>query len=150
MFRLPEFTLPANALRALAILGAGLLPAACSPGSAPGGETEIVFEDTIPCADCPGIIMQMRFDTAAHTYTRNMTYLEANEDGGDAEFSNSGSYTTERGYKNDESAVLYVLEAAPSGGEQVFLASGDSTITALDGNREMIQSGLNFTLRKKE
>lgn len=149
MRMLSLFTFPAKFLRTMAVLSAGLLPVACSPGGGGAGKTEIVFEDTIPCADCPGIIMQMRFDTIAGTYVRNMTYLEAAEDGKDMEFSNSGAYTTERGYKNDNSALLYVLEAAPSGGEQVFLASGDSAITALDGNREVIESELNFTLRRK-
>ncbi|MFS8617665.1 MAG: copper resistance protein NlpE N-terminal domain-containing protein [Solitalea sp.] len=124
-----------------------LLTACGSLGRKSGAE--LVFEGTIPCADCPGIIMQIRLDTVERTYIRHMTYLEA-ENGKDLEFSNSGSYTTEQGYKEDRDALLYVLNDPPSGSEQVFLASGDTAIVALDGNREIIQSQLNFTLKKKE
>lgn len=137
-------------LAAAALCSASQLLNACGPAGQESAGHEMVFEDTIPCADCPGIIMQVSFDTADHTYKRTMTYLEATEDGKDATFTTSGAYTTEKGYKENESALLYVLQAPPSGGEQVFLAAGDSAITALDGNREIIQSGLNFTLRKKE
>lgn len=120
---------------------------ACGPAGKNSG-SELIFEGTIPCADCPGIVMEVRLDTAKHTYIRNMTYLEA-QNGKDATFSVSGSYTTERGYKGDDEALLYVLGNPPSGTEQVFLARGDSAILALDGNREIIQADLNFTLTKK-
>lgn len=126
-----------------------LFLSACNPAGAPGTGT-IVYEDTIPCADCPGIIMSIALDTADGTYTRNMTYLEATADGNDTTFSTTGTYSIEKGYKGDESAFLYVLEAPPSGSEQVFLAAADTAIIALDGNREIIRSGLNFTLRKKQ
>lgn len=131
------------------LFSVALILSACDPAGTPGTGT-IVYEDTIPCADCPGIIMSIGLDTSAGTYTRNMTYLEATADGKDRTFSTAGTYSIEKGYKGDESALLYVLEAPPSGREQVFLAAGDSAIIGLDGNREIIRSGLNFTLRKKD
>src|SRR3546814_18909271 len=98
-------------------------------GSGPGaGDARMVFEDTIPCADCPGIIMNVQFDTATHSYIRTMTYLEATDSENDATFTSKGAYKTEKGYKGDENVFLYVLEGSPSGGEQVFLADGDSAI----------------------
>lgn len=147
-------------------LAVSLLLAACNPSGRQNGEESgaadsietsglqeavtIIYEDTIPCADCPGIIMNIRFNTTDLSYERSLTYLEATADGKDTTFKESGQYTTEKGYKEDENAILYVLASADSGNEQVFLASGDSAITALDGNREIIRSGLNYTLRKKE
>src|SRR3546814_2822397 len=46
-------------------------------GSGPGaGDARMAFEDTIPCAACPGIIMNVQFDTGRHSCIRTMTYLE--------------------------------------------------------------------------
>lgn len=123
-----------------------LLLAAC--GSGKPGMNELAFRDTIPCANCPGIIMELRLDTAKGSYTRKMTYLEGGKDGEDTQFSTSGSYRTQAGNKKDKTAILYILEDAPSGNEQYFLARGDTAVTALDGNGEIIRNGLNFTLRR--
>lgn len=113
------------------------------------GESMVkIYEDTIPCADCPGILMNIRLSAEDSSYRRSLTYLEG-EDGKDISFADSGRYTILKGYQGDDQAILYLLKEEGSEREQAFLASGDSTLTMLDGNREVIRSGLNYTLRRK-
>ena len=101
------------------------------------------FNGVLPCADCPGIETELTLVNDDLTYTLTQTYLD--RDG--QPFVSTGTWTTLRGFKDDENGVVYWLDPE-SNRESYYLKTSESTIVMLDKNQEMIMSDLNFTLTK--
>ncbi len=99
------------------------------------------FKGTLPCADCPGIVTEITFINDNLLYHETDTYMERNVTN-----QLTGSYTTDRGYKEDDDATVYVLDDDKRGHERRFLKLNDSTILMLDGKVEIIHTTLNYQL----
>ena len=101
------------------------------------------FKGTLLCADCPGIVTEITIINDNLTYRETDTYLERN-------VSNklTGSSNTERGYKKNEAATVYVLDDDKPGHERRFLKLNDTTILVLDGNSEIIDTTSFYKLYK--
>jgi copper homeostasis protein (lipoprotein) len=102
-----------------------------------------VYRGTLPCADCPGIVTEILFDSHNVTYREKDVYLERN-----VEKNSSGSYNTERGYKKDRNAVVFVLDDDQPEKERRFLKLNDTTLLMLDGEGEVIDTTSSFKLYK--
>jgi copper homeostasis protein (lipoprotein) len=101
------------------------------------------FKGILPCADCPGIETELTLVNDDLRYVMKERYIDRSV----TPRVSTGEWTTLRGYKDDEDAVVYWLDPE-SDHEQYFLKTSDSTILMLDRNEERIQSSLNFTLTK--
>lgn len=101
------------------------------------------FKGILPCADCPGIETELTIVNDNLRYVMKERYIDRSV----TPRITTGEWTTVRGYKDDEDAVVYWLDPE-SDHEQYFLKTSDSTILMLDRNEERIQSSLNFTLTK--
>src|SRR5438128_1967812 len=101
------------------------------------------FEGTLLCADCPGIITEIVFINDNLSYHETNTYLERN-----VTTKLSGSYTTDRGYKADDDATVYVLDDDKAGHERRFLKLDDNTLLMLDQNGEIIDTTSKYKLAR--
>lgn len=93
------------------------------------------FKGTLRCADCPGIITEITFINDNLSYHEQDSYIDrkvVNE--------LSGSYTTDRGYKSDDDATVYVLDDDKPGHERRFLKLNDNILLILDANGDVIDS----------
>jgi copper homeostasis protein (lipoprotein) len=101
------------------------------------------YKGTLPCADCPGIITEITFINDSLIYRESNTYI-------DRKTTNvlTGSYTTDRGYKSDDDATVYVLDDNKPGNERWFLKLNDSTLLMLDQKEEIIDSSIRHKLFK--
>jgi len=101
------------------------------------------FKGILPCADCPGIETELTLVNDDLRYVMKERYIDRSV----TPRITTGTWSTLRGYKDDENAVIYWLDPE-SEREQYFLKTSDSTILMLDRSEERIQSPLNFTLKK--
>jgi uncharacterized lipoprotein NlpE involved in copper resistance len=102
-----------------------------------------VYRGTLRCADCPGIVTEILFDSHSVKYREKDVYLERN-----VERNSSGSYNTERGYKKDRNAVVFVLDDDQPEKERRFLKLNDITLLMLDGDGGVIDTTSSFKLYK--
>lgn len=111
-----------------------------------------VYRGTIPCADCPGIAMELKlkdnFTVESYKFELKETYLEA-ENGKDKSYETKGLYNFWRGNSNDENATIIVLnDDSAESAKRFFLQLGDSVLKVVDNKGDEIQSDLNFSLRR--
>jgi uncharacterized lipoprotein NlpE involved in copper resistance len=104
-----------------------------------------VFKGTLVCGDCPGITTELTFINDILTFKENDTYLGRN-----VTLQLSGSYTTDRGYKKDDNATVYVLDDDKPGHERRFLRLNDTTLLMLGSDAEIIDTTLYYKLFKKK
>jgi copper homeostasis protein (lipoprotein) len=114
----------------------------------PNGAIFAVYEGTLPCADCGGILTELTLFADGTRYGLKQTYLATKD--GDNKVESSGAWTTTRGLGPDTSAVVFVIAPGTASDTMRFLVTGDKTIEVLgqDGNR--IASDLNYTLTRKD
>ncbi|POY35304.1 hypothetical protein C3K47_16095 [Solitalea longa] len=102
------------------------------------------YHGTLPCADCGGITTELSL-YEDNTYELSEVY-QGKGDG--KPFLSRGNYTTDKGFENDDKAVLYVLDYDRQGHERYFLKS-NSELIMLDRTGKRIKSVHNYTLVKK-
>lgn len=111
-----------------------------------------IYKGTIPCADCPGIVMELKlkdnFTVESYQFELKETYLEA-ENGKDKSYESKGMYNFWRGNSKDENATIIVLnDDSAESAKRFFLQLGDSVLKIVDNKGDEIDSKLNFSLRK--
>jgi len=109
----------------------------------------LVYEGTIPCADCQGIKMRLKLENRSgaddKTYELTETYLGTKE--GDRNYQSRGIYQITYGHGNDPSAILITL-VNKNNAQRVFMQEDSEDLTLLDKDANKIKSGQNHTLRK--
>lgn len=111
-----------------------------------------VYEGVLPCGDCGGIKTELTLyqdpaNSDNNSYTLKETYLGGKT--GDTSFTSNGKWDVLKGIKTDASAAVYFLNYDRPDDSRYFLKKGDTTILMLDKEQNIIQSSLNYTLRKK-
>lgn len=129
----------ANFFSALAL---SLLFAACRAGGGheagrevPSFHTPAVFQDTIPCADCPGIVETIRLEPDS-TYLLQRIYMEA-ENGENRSFTDFGRWSREDSLR----LTLYTADRPMR-----YRLTDRGTLRMLDVNGNEIHSPLNYDL----
>ena len=109
----------------------------------------LVYEGTIPCADCEGIRMRLKLENRSgaddKTYELTETYLGTKE--GNRNFQSRGVYQITYGYENDPTAILITL-VDKNNSQRVFKQEESEDLTLLDKQSKKISSQLNYTLNK--
>ena len=111
------------------------------------GKLLAAYHGVLPCADCPGIDTTIKLfgDDAQATHgvymTRNV-YQERN-----TSYTDTGTWTLEKGTPDDASAGVYVLKPKKGNGVTNYLRVGDDEIKQLDNNRKPFGGTVNFSLK---
>jgi heat shock protein HslJ len=95
------------------------------------------YSGVVPCADCPGIEMELTLNTDS-TYTLQMTYQERA-----SVYSNSGSFTW------DNTGTKITLKDMGEFGSDLYLVQ-ENKLILLDADGNLIESDHNYTLSKTE
>lgn len=131
-----------------------LLLCACNyfkhPTPKPSAKPWGVFEGILPCADCSGLKTELTIYDGltfeSYRYILKETYLDAPH--GDVVNVRQGAYNFERGNSTDDDAVIYVLDP-DSAHSRRFQKLNDSTMLAVDSAGNVIDSTVNFVLKRK-
>lgn len=106
----------------------------------------IVYEDTVPAADCPGIVYTVTLDTVNGTFTIKETYLEA-ENGKDQTFNYSGKLATKQPAAGGDTYLT--LKDDKHGDTYTFKVMGDSVLRMVNDQLEEPASAANYDLHRK-
>lgn len=112
---------------------------AASPAPAPVAQNLVgTFADTLPCADCPGILTELTLN-ADSTYVLRETYLGKNNN---QPLENRRSQWRVRGQ---------VLTLPPNGDNPVrrYLVAGPNQLRLLDRDGHVIESHLDYSLERR-
>ena len=107
------------------------------------------YTGTLPCADCPGIVVELTLATNANTddplqYREHRTYLEANENGA-VTFVATGTWEIHRTDELFSERILYHLH--PDQSDVVFrYRLVNNTLRLLDQSGNDIESILNYAI----
>jgi uncharacterized lipoprotein NlpE involved in copper resistance len=100
-----------------------------------------VYKGTLQCADCPGIVTELKLNSHTLFYAESDRYLEKR-----VTKHQRGKFNTERGYKKDKNATVYVLDVDKPGHERRFLKINEDTILMLDSRGDVIGRSSKFKL----
>lgn len=110
------------------------------------------YSGQIPAADCPGIIYDLTLYNQQYSgdgvFALTMTYIEA-ENGKDLSFDSYGRWGTLRGDATDKNATVYELREFGSNQRPTYMLYQVDSLTMLDAELGKIQSGFNYTIKKK-
>ncbi len=116
----------------------------------------LIFSGVLPCADCPGIETTLKldfggFDNMEHyKYELTRVYQGSKSDG--KPFVETGNFNMERGFDEDQNATVYVLNWDKNISDRkyyVIYSNDPQTIHQLDMEGHKMESGLNYSLKKK-
>jgi uncharacterized lipoprotein NlpE involved in copper resistance len=112
------------------------------------GKLLATYHGVLPCADCLGMDTTVKLfgadAEATHgVYMTKNTYQERN-----SSYTETGTWTLEKGTPDDASASVYVLKNKTGNGVTNFLSVGDDEIKQLDNNRKPFTGTVNFTLKR--
>ena len=119
--------------------------AACAPP--PHGKLFGHFTGLLPCADCPGIHIDLTLYSGPATYDLKQTYENSRH--GNPTYTEQGTWLIERGTAKDPKAVVYELDPAHSHSKQFYLRADKNTLLLLDANREELPPQLPHTLKRR-
>ena len=109
----------------------------------------IIYEGTIPCADCQGILMRLKLQNKPgqddNSYELSETYQGTKD--GNRVYQSRGSYQISYGYANDPSVILITLQGLDNV-KRVFYQENSQALTLLDKEGRKIISQQNYTLKK--
>ncbi len=116
----------------------------CVAAKKPG--PPVVYEGELPCKGCKGVttILTLKGDM---TFSLKETFLFLKERERVVEI--KGKWAPLKGFKNDNTAILYRLLPDNSGDILYFLMTDGKTIRKLNKNGEIIKSNRNYFLMKK-
>lgn len=108
------------------------------------------YTGVIPCADCPGIAMELKikdaFTIESYQFELKETYLEA-ENGKDKCFVSKGMYNFWRGNSKDPDATIIVLnDDSAEQAKRLFLKISENELKVVNNKGEEADSKLNFSL----
>jgi copper homeostasis protein (lipoprotein) len=107
------------------------------------------YRGVLPCADCPGIDTTVRLFAPADggeshgRYLIRRAYQERK-----SSYTETGTWTLEKGTPDDASASVYVLKPKTGNGVTNFLRVGDDGIKQLDNDRKPFSGSVNFSLKR--
>ncbi len=110
-------------------------------------ETVSVYQGVIPCADCEGIRVTLKLNIVKNTFEEALDYLGRNNS-----FVTKGNFNTERGFGDDNNATVFILNWDKPEKEQsyyMYYSKDPSTLYKLNLKKELIDSQLNYTLKKQ-
>lgn len=109
----------------------------------------LVYEGTIPCADCKGINMRLKLENRSgaddKAYELTETYIGTKE--GDRNYQSRGVYQITYGHGNDPSAILITL-VDKNNAQRVFMQDESENLKLLDKDGKKIRNENNYTLSK--
>jgi len=113
------------------------------------GKLLAAYHGVLPCADCPGIDTTVRLFAAADgaeghgQYLIRRSYQERK-----SSYTEAGTWTLEKGTRDEASASVYVLKPKTGRGVTTFLRVGDDEIKQLDNDRKPFGGSVNFSLKR--
>ncbi len=110
------------------------------------------YKGIIPCADCPGIEIELSlkdaFKLENYLFELKEIYLEA-ENGKNKSFVSNGTYNYRRGNSNDADATIIVLnDDSTEGAKSYFLKVSENELKFVNKNGDEFDSKLNYSLIK--
>lgn len=114
----------------------------------PHGKVFGHFAGLLPCADCPGIQVDLTFYSGPATYELKQTYESSRH--GNPTYTEQGTWLIERGTAKNPKAIVYELHPAHSQSKQFYLRSDKNTLLLLDANREELPPSLPHTLKRTD
>ena len=115
----------------------------------------IVYDDTLPCADCEGIKTRLTLyqnkSKNRYTYSLQEVYLGQ---GSDKTFETKGIWSALKGTPQDPKAIVYQLDVQnddPEDGDVInYLVVDKNTIKLIDDEMNEFESKSSYTLTRKE
>jgi len=110
----------------------------------------LVFEGSLPCADCAGIETILRIDRLNNKYELSSIYKGKSPE---RKLKVKGNLNTERGLENDPDGTIYVLNWDKPQNEQTYygyFSKNPEKIYMLDRNKKVIKSKLDYSLELNE
>jgi copper homeostasis protein (lipoprotein) len=107
------------------------------------------YHGVLPCADCPGIDTTVRLFAAPDgaeghgRYLIRRAYQERK-----SSYTETGTWTLEKGTPDDASASVYVLKPQSGSGVTNFMRVGDAEIKQIDSDRKPFSGTVNFSLKR--
>jgi len=105
-----------------------------------------IYEGELPCKGCKGVTTMLTLNSDL-TYTMSETFHFSGEK--DRYAVVKGRWVPLKGFKNDNSAIVYRLLPDNNGDIMYFLMPDAKSIRKLNRNGEIIKSKKNYILRKK-
>ncbi len=110
------------------------------------------YEGVLPCADCGGIKTELTFyqdisNDENNVYILKETYLT--DKTGDTTFTSQGKWDILKGVQDNDTATVFSLNYDEPDDITYYLLTG-TDIMLLDKDQKIIDSNLNYTLRRKE
>jgi hypothetical protein len=106
------------------------------------------YHGVLPCADCPGIDTTVELFAAAAQATHGRYLIKHVYQERKSSYTETGTWTLEKGTPDDASASVYVLKPKTGSGSTNFLSVGDDEIKQLDNNRRPFTGTINFSLKR--
>ncbi|WP_426484802.1 copper resistance protein NlpE [Flavobacterium sp. 2] len=118
-------------------------------------ENVLVYEGTLPCADCSGIQTVLKIDLGNGTMEAQKFEISSVYKGKspEKEFVEKGNFNTERGLENDPNGTIFILNWDKPTEKQMYygyLSTDKSKIYMLDRDKKIIKSELNYSLELKK
>ncbi|WP_281232946.1 copper resistance protein NlpE [Flavobacterium gelatinilyticum] len=113
-------------------------------------ETILVYEGTLPCADCEGIETVLKIDIVDNKFELSSVYKGKSPE---KNLVQKGNVNTERGLEKDQDGTIYVLNWNKPETEQVYYgyySNNPEKLFLLDKDRKVIKSKLNYFLELNE
>lgn len=126
-----------------------------NPALVPDTNSVIVYEGTLPCADCGGIKTRLTLyqnkSKNQYTYSLQEVYLGQ---GSDKTFETKGIWSALKGTQQDPKAIVYQLDVQnddPEDGDVInYLVVDKSTIKLIDNEMNEFESKSSYTLTRKQ
>lgn len=106
----------------------------------------VVYEGELPCKGCKGVMTTLTLK-GDMTYTMKETFLFEGEKPRFAEI--KGRWAPLKGFRNDNTAIVYRLLPDNQGDVLYFLMTDAKTIRKLNKKGEIIKSNKSYSLKKK-
>lgn len=109
----------------------------------------LIYEGTIPCADCQGIQMRLKLENISgsddKSYELTETYIGTKD--GDRIYQSRGIYQITYGHEKDPSAILITL-VDKNNDQRVLIQENAEKLTLLNTESQKINSQQNYSLIK--
>jgi copper homeostasis protein (lipoprotein) len=116
--------------------------------TASSGTLISAYRGVLPCADCPGIDTTVKLFGADPQATHGRYLINHVYQGRKSSYTETGTWSTEKGTPDDASANVYVLKPKTGSGVTNFLRVGDDEIKQLDNDRKPFAGTVNFSLKR--
>lgn len=113
-------------------------------------ESVLVFEGTLPCADCEGIETFLKINIVDNTFELSSIYKGKSPE---KTFVEKGKLNTEKGLEKDQNGTIYILNWDRPETEQVYYgyySKNPEKLYMLDRNKKVIKSKLDYFLELNE